>query len=131
MLAFVIDQLLKACDLEALLFYDRNQISLEVGLTRFFRFWRDQAAAELQALVRSGLSQEMILHCLQWTNTLGHWEHLLSKYSEEERAIRKMLGITSIFYALFFWCEGGFKQSPEHMATCVSNVFTSPLQEPM
>lgn len=126
-LSFLIEGLLKECELESMVFADHRPDALEKGLCCFFQYWRDHGRSVLQALVRSGMEQELIMRCLKWVSSEERWMLLVANYTEEERSVSTLLGITSVFYTLFYWCGRNFEQSPQYMAACVAHILTTPL----
>ncbi|MBQ3194390.1 MAG: TetR family transcriptional regulator [Oscillospiraceae bacterium] len=125
-LSFLLDGVLKECALESMLRTSRPE-ELAPSLTRFFRYWRDCRRRELTVLMRSGLEQELIMRCLRWVSSEQQWTQLVADYTEEERSVSMLLGITSVFYTLLHWCAREFRQSPEYMAACVARILTTPL----
>lgn len=128
-LAFLMDGLLKKCDLESMLFDDRRQDALEQGLTRFFQYWREDGRRALQVIVHNGLEQDLMMYCMRWAAAEERWTQLMENYSEEAQSVSMMLGITAVFYTLFHWCTRGFRNPPEYMAACVTRILTNPLYE--
>ena len=126
-LALLIQGLMMESQLEAMLLANTSKAHLEQSLTRFFSYWRDKRARELRVLIHNRLEQELTIHCVRWVHTEDHWIHLMENYTDEERNIGLMLGISSVLYALFHWCKLDFQQSPEYMAACVTRILTQPL----
>ncbi len=126
-LYFLIRGLMMESDLESTLSAASGPEMLEESLTRFFLYWKERRSRELRALIRSGMEQKLISHCMGWISEETQWVHLMERYTEEEWTVSLMLGISCVLYTLFHWCSRDFQQSPEYMASCVTRVLTKPL----
>ena len=126
-LSFLIQQMLKEADLQTMLMLNPSLFPIEEAFTGFFLYWRDHRRDELQALVKNGLEQELMTHCLNWVNEDFRNMPLPEGSTEEIRSVTIRLGITCVFYTLIDWCRNDFRQSPEYMADCVTRVMTKPL----
>lgn len=126
-LNYLIHWLLMESTVESTIFAGLTSTALKENLSAFFTFWRDVHSRELHILMRNGLEQKLILQCLQVVSTEKRWAYMLEDYSEEEKDISMMMGISSVMYALFYWCSRDFSQSPEYMAECITRVLTLPI----
>lgn len=123
----LIHWLLMESTVESTIFTGLTSAALLENLTAFFTFWRDVHSRELRILMRNGLEQKLILQCLQMISSEACWTDRLDDYSQEEKDVSMMMGISSVMYTLFYWCSRDFSQSPEYMAECVTRVLTLPI----
>lgn len=128
-LSSVIQRVFNECDLETMFLTDVRREVMEQSFARFFAYWRDQSRKELCVFVQNGLEQKLTAHCLKWVNSEEQWRRLVENYTQEKLVIGSMLGISCVFYTLFFWCRHGFRQSPEQLAAYVTQILTNPLVE--
>lgn len=126
-LSSLLGRLLNECGLETISAAQPTRELLEQSFTGFFRYWRDCARKELAALVQSGLEQEVILGALKWAQEEALWRQRTDHLPQELRVIRSLMGISCVFYTLFYWYSTDMEQSPEQMAHYVTQVLINPI----
>ena len=126
-LSSMLNRLLLECNLEAMFDSEDDPAALEQGFIRYFQYWHERRKKELCILEKSGLVQELIGCGLKWANSEEQWQKSLSDSTQEVQIIRSVLGVTCVFYALFYWCENDFAQTPEQMARYVTQLLTHPI----
>lgn len=125
----VIQRLLDSCELEAMFTLASRRETLEESLTRFFEYWQSDGRDALKILSKSG-KEQLLMNCsLKWVNTAENWRHLMERYTEEMQAIGSLLGVSCVFYTLFYWCDHGFTQSPQRLAAYVAQILTQPIYD--
>ena len=126
-LSSMLNRLLLECNLEAMFDSEDDPAALERGFIRYFQYWSERRKRELRVLVKNGLAQELISCGLKWANSEEQWKKCDS--TQEVQIIRSVLGVTCVFYALFYWCEHDFAQTPEQMAQYVTQLLTKPIHK--
>lgn len=128
-LAHLLESLLNECNLESMFLIGDGKEEMEQGFARFFRFWYRIRRKELEALLRNDMGSELVAQCLKWLQIEYNWDQLVDQPAQEIRTVGNLLGTTCVFYTLYIWCEGGFRQSPEQMAAYVTQLLTSPIYQ--
>ncbi|MBQ6719732.1 MAG: TetR/AcrR family transcriptional regulator [Oscillospiraceae bacterium] len=128
-LSSLLNRLLLECNLEAMFDSEDDPAALERGFIRYFQYWHERRKRELCVLVKNGLAQELMSCGLRWANSEEFWKKSLGDSTQEAQMIRSVLGVTCVFYALFYWCEHDFVQTPEQMAKCVTQLLTKPIHK--
>ena len=126
-LEHLLDTLLNECNLESMFAIGDTRAALEQGFARFFRYWQSFRKRELEALLGNDMGSELITQCLKWIHAEYHWDQLIDHHPEEIRTVGSLMGTTCVFYTLYVWCQGGYRQSPEQMASYVTQLLTSPI----
>lgn len=120
-------QIMIECDLESMISPHLDRPGVEAGLARFFRYWYDRRRRELDAIVRNDLGQMLVQQCMLWLPTERSWESLTVDLPQDRQTIASLLGITCVFYALYYWQNNGYTQSPEQLARNVTELLTNPV----
>lgn len=123
----ILREVLEDCDLEVMFSLEPDKQVLEQSMIRFFRYWQEQRAAELSAILRSNLEEKMIAKWVQWIFCHLDVQELIDPLSHERQKAGSFLGITCVFYTLFYWQKGGFAYTPEQMAKHVTHILTEPI----
>lgn len=126
-LEYLLESLLNECNLESMFLIGDGKEEMEQGFARFFRYWHQARRKELEALLHNDMGPELINQCLKWLQIEYNWNHLVDQTSQEVRTIGSLLGTTCVFYTLYVWSEGGYRQSPEQMAAYVTQLLTTPI----
>lgn len=126
-LEHLLESLLNECHLEAMFMLGDGKGELEQGFARFFRYWYHARQRELEALLHNDMGPELITQCLKWIHAEYHWDQLIDHHPQEIRTVGSLMGTTCVFYTLYVWSDGGYRQSPEEMAAYVTQLLTSPI----
>ncbi len=123
----LLDELLEECDLETMFTRQQDRSSLERGFVRFFCYWRDRRRRELTALLRNNLRQLLLERVMKRTARGIQWQELILERQEHRGIIGSALGLTCVYYTLFYWHSLGFGPAPEEMAAHVTTLLTEPM----
>ncbi len=126
-LSGLLGEILNECDLETMFSRQEDRRSLEEGFVRFFCYWRDRRGRALDALLRNDLGQQLINRAIQRISTDLKWQELILHNSEHRAVIGTVLGMSCVYYTLFYWQELGYAQSPQEMAAHVTELLTKPM----
>lgn len=123
----ILREVLEDCDLEVMFSLKPDKHVLEQSMIRFFRYWQERRATELSAILKSNLGEKMVAKWIQWISNHLDIQALLDPLSHEQQKAGNFLGITCVFYTLFYWQKGGFAYTPEQMAKHVTRILTEPI----
>jgi len=123
----ILMETLEQCDLEAMFCPGADREELMACFSRFFRYWRDQRERELNGILRCGMGEKMITHWVRWIAKYRDFSQFLDPLSEEKENTAVFLGITCVFYTLFYWQGCGFRYDPEQIAEHVTKLLTNPI----
>lgn len=127
LLGDLLQQILRECNLETMFTADSDRSSVEQGFARFFRYWRDRRSRELNALLRNDLGQRLVNGSLQWMKEDDQWHGVLTELPRDRQTVGVLLGMTCVFYTLFYWQASGFALGPEEVAAHVTDILTNPI----
>ena len=123
----LLEWIVQECNLESMFDADRDPKNIEFYFSRFFRFWKDSHRSALDALLKNGFGSRLMLQYQNWVLTEGEWLRPVEDLQLELRTIGSKLATACVLHALFYWWECGFRQTPEEMASFVTQILSQPL----
>ncbi len=120
-------QILEECDVETMFARQENRQALEQGFIRFFCYWRDLRRRELEAFLRNDLGQRLINGAIAHISGDVQWQSLVLDRPAHRVTIGSMMGMTCVYYTLFYWHRNGYRIDPQELADHVTRLLTEPL----
>lgn len=112
----LIEVLMQRCFTDVMFDFRRGPEYMKSSFSRVFCFWEGENREKLDMLLRSGLESRVMAWASQWI-----WRDqpdVLQKSGLDPKLVEigLMVGTTGFFSLLFYWSQGGYRESPEEMA---------------
>ena len=116
----VIEDLVLACNLDAMFDFASGPEAVKQSNVRFFRFWREENLETLELLLANSLEPRLVDTTLKWIHREGVGLPRPAGFTPGMVEMSSTMLSTGFFALLFHWVRSGCREAPEEMGELVT-----------